>query len=124
MSQELDEQSDIVLVEGAGGLAVPLTWSIDFADVAVALHLDLIVVIANRLGCLNGALLTFRYAASKGLRVAGWILNDVEPSTTLAALTNGNSLARLTEVPCLGVVRFKEPLGLAVVEKLLVQNQG
>jgi len=116
--------SDIVLVEGAGGIAVPLTWSIDFADVAAALHLDLIVVIANRLGCLNSALLTFRYAASKGLRVAGWILNDVEPPTTLAALTNGNSLAHLTEVPCLGVVRFKEPLGLAVVEKLLVRNQG
>jgi dethiobiotin synthetase len=115
----ISASSEIVLVEGSGGLAVPLTWKADFADLAAALDLSLIVVIANGLGCLNAAVLTFRYAASKGLPIAGWILNDVEPATTPAARTNADTLGRLTEVPCLGTMRFKEPLGKGVVEKLL-----
>src|SRR5262249_19248689 len=118
----ISAQSDIVLVEGAGGLAVPIFWDFDFADLAASLDLELIVVIANRLGCLNAAVLTFRYAVSKGLRLAGWILNDVEPAITPAALSNAASLSRMTDVPCLGTMRFKEPLGKAVVEKLL-KNQ-
>jgi dethiobiotin synthetase len=118
----IDSASDVVLVEGAGGLAVSLTWKIDFADLAAALGLELVVVIANRLGCLNASLLTFRYAVSKGLRIAGWILNDVEPALTPAARTNANSLRRLTDVPCLGTMRFKEPLGIGVIEKLLARR--
>ncbi|HKN00518.1 MAG TPA: dethiobiotin synthase [Candidatus Binataceae bacterium] len=122
--EQISAASDIVLVEGARGLAVPLTWQADFADLAVALGLELIVVIANRLGCLNAAMLTFRYAAIKGLRMAGWILNDVEPAVTPAALTNSASLARLTDVPSLGTMRFKEPLGIGVVEKLLARRDN
>ncbi len=116
--------SDIVLVEGAGGITVPLTWRFDFADLAAALNLELIVVIANRLGCLNATLLTLHYAASKGLRIAGWILNDVEPATSPAALSNADSLRRLTDAPCLGAMRFKEPLGIGVVERLLARRIG
>ncbi len=111
--------SDVVLVEGAGGLAVPLTWSTDFADLAAALDFKMILVIANRLGCLNAAVLTLRYAASKGIRIAGWILNDTEPAISPAALSNADSLRRLTDAPCLGTMRFKEPLGIGVVESLL-----
>jgi dethiobiotin synthetase len=117
-------ESDIVLMEGAGGLAVPLTWKADFADLAAALDLELIVVVANRLGCLNAAVLTMRYAASKGLSIAGWILNDVEPAISPAAATNAASLSRLTDVPCLGTIRYKEPLGIGVVEKLLARAPG
>jgi len=117
-------ESDIVLMEGAGGLAVPLTWKADFADLAAALDLELIVVVANRLGCLNAAVLTMRYAASKGLAIAGWILNDVEPAISPAAATNAASLSRLVDVPCLGTMRYKEPLGIGVVEKLLARAPG
>lgn len=122
--EEISAASDIVLVEGAGGLAVPLTWQADFADLAAKLGLELIIVIANRLGCLNAAMLTFRYAASKGLRMAGWILNDVEPASSPAALSNAASLARMTDVPCLGTMRFKEPLGIGVIEKLLARRRA
>ncbi len=79
----------------------------------------MILVIANRLGCLNAAVLTLRYAASKGIRIAGWILNDTEPAISPAALSNADSLRRLTDAPCLGTMRFKEPLGIGVVESLL-----
>jgi dethiobiotin synthetase len=116
--------SDLVLVESAGGLAEPITWQSDFADLAAALDLEVIVVIANRLGAINSALLTLRYAASKGLRVAGWILNDLEPAVRPGDPTTVKTLSRLTDTSCLGTMRFKEPLSIEVVEKLLLRASG
>jgi len=114
--------SDLVLVESTGGLAEPITWEADFADLAAVLDLEIILVVANRPEGLNSALLTLRYAASKGLRVAGWILNDLEPATRRGELTTAKTLSRLTDSPCLGTMRFKEPLSIAVVEKLLLRR--
>ena len=113
--------SDLVLVESAGGLAEPITWQADFADLAAALDLEVIVVVANRPGALNSALLTLRYAASKGLRVAGWIFNDLEPALRPGDPTTVKTLSRLTATPCLGTMRFKEPLSIEVVENLLLR---
>jgi dethiobiotin synthetase len=116
--------SDLVLVESTGGLAEPITWQSDFADLAAALDLEVIVVIANRLGAINSALLTLRYAASKGLRVAGWILNDLEPAVRPGDPTTVKTLSLLTGTSCLGTMRFKEPLSIEVVEKLLLRASG
>ena len=116
--------SDLVLVESTGGLAEPITWQSDFADLAAALDLEVIVVIANRLGAINSALLTLRYAASKGLRVAGWILNDLEPAVRPRDPTTVKTLSRLSDSSCLGTMRFKEPLSIEVVEKLLLRASG
>ncbi len=117
------DASEVAIVEGAGGIAVPIRWRRDFADLAAKLDLPLIVVIANKLGCLNAAMLTFNYAQAKRLEIAGWLLNDVEPALTPAALTNAASLARMTEVPCLGTMRHKEPLAKSVIEKLLARGE-
>lgn len=109
----------VVIVEGAGGIAVPIEWQRDFADLACLLDLEVVVVIGNRLGCLNAAVLTLKYAASRGLKIAGYILNDVEPAESPAARTNEASLTHLTHAPCLGRVRYREPLGKPIVDKLL-----
>ncbi len=111
--------SDVVLVEGAGGIAVPLTWNFNYADLAATLDLGVILVVANRLGCLNSALLSIEYARSRHLRINGYILNDTEPLSSPATRSNAESLSRLTEVPALGSVRYKEPLPLAIVAKVL-----
>jgi dethiobiotin synthetase len=116
--------SDLVLVESTGGLAEPITWQSDFADLAAALDLEVIVVIANRPGAINSALLTLRYAANKGLRVAGWIINELEPALRPGDPTTAKTLARLTDTSCLGTMHFKEPLSIEVVEKLLLRTQG
>ena len=117
--ERISADSDVVLVEGAGGIAVPLTWDFNFADLAAALGLELILVVANRLGCLNSTLLSIDYAIRRRLRVAGYILNDAEPANSAAAQTNAESLKRLTDVPALGSVRYKEPLPLEVVRNVL-----
>src|SRR5579864_5387677 len=76
--ERIAADSDVVMVEGAGGIAVPLTWDFNYADLAAALGLEIILVVANRLGCLNAAMLSIDYATRRNLRVAGYILNDAE----------------------------------------------
>jgi dethiobiotin synthetase len=119
MYERIATDSDAVLVEGAGGLAVPLTWQFNYADLAAALGLKLILVVANRLGCLNATVLSIDYALRRGLPVAGYILNDAEPVSSAAARTNAKSLKHLTAVPALGSVRHKEPLPLEIVDNVL-----
>jgi dethiobiotin synthetase len=119
LCEGIADESDVLMVEGAGGIAVPLTWNFNYADLAAALDLEIILVVANRLGCLNATMLSLEYAKSRHLRVRGYILNDTEPDTSPAARTNAASLKRLTEVPALGTVRYKEPLSLRIVSNVL-----
>jgi dethiobiotin synthetase len=93
---------EVALIEGAGGLLVPLAGAATFADLASACDLPLLVVVGNRLGCVNHAALTLRAAAAAGLRVTGYIVNTLQPRADLAMKTN---IALLEEVlgPALGV---------------------
>jgi dethiobiotin synthetase len=110
---------DVTLVEGAGGIAVPLTWRENYADLALALDLELIVVVANRLGCLNATLLTLDYAAQRRLRVRGYVLNQAAADSSIASATNPASLERLAGVACLGQVRFGEVSAAEIARRLL-----
>jgi dethiobiotin synthetase len=76
---QLQEHADAVVVEGAGGFCVPLTDTLTGADLAVALAQPVILVVGLRLGCLNHALLTQEAIAARGLRLAGWVANQVDP---------------------------------------------
>jgi dethiobiotin synthetase len=119
LCEGIADESDVLMVEGAGGITVPLTWNFNYADLAAALDLEVILVVANRLGCLNVTMLSLDYAKSRHLRVRGYILNDTEPESSPAARTNAASLKRLTDVPALGTVRYKEPLSLQIVNNVL-----
>jgi len=104
---------DVTLVEGAGGLLVPLTGRLTFADLALRLQLPLLVVVGNRLGAINHALLTVRHAQTLGLRVAGYVVNAPGPQRDLAAESNAAVLTDwlgepLGEVPHLGSVSMTE----------------
>ena len=76
---ELRRRTDALVVEGAGGLLVPLSETQTGADLAVALKLPLLLVVGMRLGCLNHALLTAEAIRARGLTLAGWIANRVDP---------------------------------------------
>ncbi len=77
--QALAAQADAVVVEGAGGFHVPLSPTETGADLAVALNLPVVLVVGLRLGCLNHALLTAEAIAARGLTLAGWVANRVDP---------------------------------------------
>lgn len=75
--RRLAEDADCVVVEGAGGWLAPLDASRDLADLAAAIGCPIVLVAANRLGCLNHALLTLRAVAAAGLPVAAVYLNSL-----------------------------------------------
>ena len=99
---EISSSHDITIVEGAGGLLVPLLPSYTYADLAKVLKLPVIVIAANKLGMINHLLLTLEHASCKGLSVLGYVLNQIESQASLAAETNREALVSLTGVPCLG----------------------
>jgi len=99
--QQIANQADIVIVEGAGGWLVPLNETQTMADAASALQLDVIQVIGLRLGCLNHALLTSASIAAQGLTQVGWVASQLSenmqnPSENIQNFNNdslGNALA-------------------------------
>jgi len=76
-------RSDVIIVEGAGGLMSPIGETDYAADLAADFGFPLIVVVPNQIGAINATLLTLIAAASrpKPLPVAGIVLNDVLPPT-------------------------------------------
>jgi dethiobiotin synthetase len=68
-----------VVVEGAGGFHVPLNEVETGADLAAALGLPVLLVVGLRLGCLNHALLTQEAIHARGLTLAGWVANRIDP---------------------------------------------
>ncbi|HEX9445362.1 MAG TPA: dethiobiotin synthase [Candidatus Binatia bacterium] len=108
--REISARRDLTIVEGAGGLLVPLLAHYTYADLAKLLKLPVVVVAANRLGALNHLLLTLENASSRGLRVLGYVLNHTEPEPSLAAETNRDALRCLTAVPCLGEIPYIDDL--------------
>ena len=96
--------ADVVIVEGAGGFRVPLSATRDSADLAMQLGLPMILVVGMRLGCLNHALLTAEAMAARGLKLAGWVANRLDPQMAafddnLAALRLRLDCPLLAELP-------------------------
>ena len=96
-----------VLVEGVGGLLCPLTERGTVADLAAALRLPLVVVTRRGLGTLNHTLLTLEAARTRGLRIAGIVVNETARETGPACETNIAELLRLVDVPMLAAVPFQ-----------------
>ncbi|ABZ83013.1 dethiobiotin synthetase [Heliomicrobium modesticaldum Ice1] len=98
----LANRCDMVLVEGAGGLAVPLTTP-DFtmADLACRWRLPLLIVGRAGLGTINHTVLTVRYAREKGIPLLGIILNGASVTPDLAEQTSPEMIRRMTGIPIL-----------------------
>lgn len=101
--------ADAVVVEGVGGFRVPLSTGIDTADLAELLALPVILVVGLRLGCLNHALLTAEAIAARGLTLAGWVANTVDPGMPQMG-ANIEALASRLPAPLLGYLpRLDQP---------------
>jgi dethiobiotin synthetase len=104
--------ADVVVVEGVGGFRVPLTATQDTADLAVALKLPVVLVVGMRLGCISHALLTAEAIAARGLTLAGWVANRIDPNMTFPDENIASiraHLAREYDAPLLGVVPHLNP---------------
>jgi dethiobiotin synthetase len=95
---------DVTLVEGAGGLLVPIVDRYTMADLARDMALSMLVVVDSKLGAVNHTLLTLECARGRELTVAAYLLNRTGDTDVAASTTNAELLARCTDVPCLGSV--------------------
>ena len=105
----LRHRHELVIVEGVGGLLVPLTRTATVSDLIRRMQLPCLIVARTRLGTLNHTLLTVEQAQRDGLNVLGVVLNASEPSSSnpgarLAERTNPDVLRACLPVPLLGVL--------------------
>jgi dethiobiotin synthetase len=101
--------SDATVVEGVGGFCVPFSDDFDSADLAVQLNLPVVLVVGLRLGCINHALLTAEAVVARGLVLAGWVANQVDPDMRFAD-ENIAALEQRMPAPLLGrVPRLDQP---------------
>jgi dethiobiotin synthetase len=118
--------ADIVVVEGVGGFRVPLTDTHDTADLALALNLPVVLVVGMRLGCISHALLTAEAIAARGLHLAGWVANRVDPDMSFAdenIAAIRDRLKRQYDVPLLGIVPRLDPVSADAAADCLDTNQ-
>ena len=111
---QLRAGAEVVLAEGAGGFLVPLDGRRSFADLPALLGMEVLLVVGLRLGCLNHALLTAEAIAGRGLALAGWIGNAIDPRFARRD-ENVATLAARLPAPCLGIVPWmaKPDVGVA-----------
>ncbi|WP_225583340.1 dethiobiotin synthase [Pseudoxanthomonas sp. PXM02] len=99
--ERLHPLADLVLVEGVGGWAAPLTATLDQRHLAQELRLPVVLVVGMRLGCINHARLSARAIQDDGARLVGWIANEVDPDMERRD-ENFALLSARMPVPCWG----------------------
>lgn len=97
--------NDIVIIEGAGGLMVPITERFSMADLAKDTGCKLIVTARPGLGTINHTALSIEYAKSRGLQILGIVINNFPKEPGLSEKTNPQELIRITGVPVVGVLK-------------------
>lgn len=108
----LSDKYDLLILEGVGGIAVPIKDDYLVAHLIHHLQLPILIVADVGLGTINHTLLTVSFARMFGLRIYGIILNLLQlENEGLAEKTNPIEIEKLTQVPVLGVVPYEERIG-------------
>lgn len=108
--QLLVSRHDLIIVEGAGGLLVPIREGFTFADLAKRLRLPLLVVARDTLGTINHTSLTVEAARARGLKILGIVVNRSRPGRPdLAERLNPAAIAEATGVPVLASLPGRPP---------------
>jgi len=104
----LAKRNEFVVVEGIGGILVPLSRRHTVADLMETMRLPVLVVAANRLGVINHAALTVEAAKRRGMALKGIVLNSVSEERDLSRRYNRKAIEALTGVPVLCELSFHD----------------
>jgi dethiobiotin synthetase len=107
--EQLTAMADVVIVEGAGGLLVPLNSTQTIADLIQTLSLPALVVVGMRLGCINHALLTAQVLKQRNIDCCGWVANSIDPQMSVPQENLQSLITGLQQPPVLQVP-FQESL--------------
>lgn len=126
----LGEAFDLVVIEGAGGMMVPLDDETTIADIVGRLGLPAVVVAENRLGAINQCLLTAEAARKRDIEIAALVFNRLSPAGAEQILKdNPRIISKMTGVKIVGELPFSrnqedlytcfKPLGERIWDKLI-----
>ena len=101
---KIPETENHMIIEGAGGLMVPLNRKDCIIDLIEDLGVEVVLVSRNYLGSINHTLLSLEALVSRGISIKGVIFNDVENVDTESVIL------RMTGLKCLGRVEMEEDL--------------
>ncbi len=118
----LTRKFDFVIVEGVGGLMVPIREDLFVADLVSYMGIPLIVVSVNKLGTINHTFLTVDAARTKGLDIEGLIFNHIRQSDDVSVDSNISVIKRLIDVPVAGVFPFIDNFTRENIEKEGLNN--
>lgn len=119
----LSKKYEVVIVEGIGGLLVPIKKDYFVLDLAEELGLPVIVVSMPGLGTINHTMLTVNYAIKEGLDIAGIIINySHPPENTIAENTNPEVLKEISHVPIIGIFPYLKDFESDTIESAAVKN--
>jgi dethiobiotin synthetase len=115
--------ADALLVEGAGGLLVPIADYVSFATVFARWTLELVVVAPNKLGTINHTRLTISVARASGLKVRAVVLNQLAQNSADASVAdNARLISELEGVPVFELPWTAQPDDLDAVEASVVRS--
>ncbi|MBM7622563.1 dethiobiotin synthase [Sporohalobacter salinus] len=120
--QQLQEEYQGLVVEGAGGLMVPLAEDFLIPDLVMRLDLPVIIVARPNLGTINHTVLTVKAARQLGLDVLGVIINGYPKEAGVAEETNPDIISDLAEVPILGIMPYIEEMEQVDLGKIVADS--
>ncbi len=116
---ELSRRHDFVIVEGAGGIMVPLRDRYSFLDLAADLGLPVLVIARPNLGTINHTLLTIAALQQRQLNVCGVIMNDAtDRKAGMAEQTSPGVIERISGVRILGVVGYESGISGDIIKNI------
>lgn len=118
LCRELQRRAAVVVVEGVGGWCVPLGSGTDMPGLARSLGFPVLLVVGLRLGCISHALLSAAAIASSGLRLCGWVANQLQPPLEEQDEVV-SALRQRIAAPLLGVLPWSETAAPAELARYL-----
>jgi dethiobiotin synthetase len=106
MYDELKGRHQFMVVEGVGGLLVPIAQGVFLPDLIKLLGLPLILVARSSLGTINHTLLSLYYCQQEGLEVKGLIMSKSTPEADPSEASNAQVIAECSAVPLLGTLPY------------------
>ena len=114
--QKLKAQYDFILVEGAGGLAVPINKTEMISDLAKALNLETILVIRPDLGTINHSILSLEHIKAKGLKLKGIYVSGKHRDLSLAYELSDEERSKQNSAALKSILEFSQAKEISLDE--------
>jgi len=111
--EDISKVSDVIIVEGIGGVRTPLTMEFDILDLAVEFALPVVIVTHPSSNMINHTLMTIDCVRAAELKIAGVVINGYDATkTTIADDTAQQVITQCTGINILSVVPFDETVDI------------